>query len=234
MIIMNYDETNLPPENTIEKEMKMEEKIYLRSYSKVIFFYPLLVTSLVLFLIQYFIGIDEPGLGAIWITVFFANLFVIAFDTSSTKFFIILLAIIVIILLFTFLFHPLAILSQIFSFEVTITMSYQFYLSVSIILALSFLISWIATRFDYWTLERNEVIHKKGIFVSAVRYPTKSLRIKKTIPDIFELILLRSGAIHLILGDQEAVYLDTILNINKKAKRIDYLLSDIEVEVDTT
>ncbi|MFX1495888.1 MAG: hypothetical protein ACFFBH_00030 [Promethearchaeota archaeon] len=231
---MNYDETNLPPENTIEKEMKMEEKIYLRSYSKVIFFYPLLVTSLVLFLIQYFIGIDEPGLGAIWITVFFANLFVIAFDTSSTKFFIILLAIIVIILLFTFLFHPLAILSQIFSFEVTITMSYQFYLSVSIILALSFLISWIATRFDYWTLERNEVIHKKGIFVSAVRYPTKSLRIKKTIPDIFELILLRSGAIHLILGDQEAVYLDTILNINKKAKRIDYLLSDIEVEVDTT
>ena len=65
-------------------------------------------------------------------------------------------------------------------------MNYQFYLSTVVALAFIFLIAWIATRFDYWKLERNEVIHKKGIFVSAVRYPTKSLRIKKEIPDIFE------------------------------------------------
>ncbi|MFX1267216.1 MAG: hypothetical protein ACFFAK_04575, partial [Promethearchaeota archaeon] len=82
------DQTNLPSEEQIKKDIKKEEKIFLRSYSKVIFFYPLLITSLILFLIQYFAGIYEPGLGAIWITVFFANLFVIAFDTSSTKFFI--------------------------------------------------------------------------------------------------------------------------------------------------
>jgi len=81
-------------------------------------------------------------------------------------------------------------------------------------------------------MERNEVIHKKGIFISAERYPTKSLRIKKEIPDIFEFFLLRSGSIHLFLGNEEVVYLDTVLNINKKAKQLDYLLSDIEIEVE--
>ncbi len=231
MVIMS-DQTNLPSEEQIKKDIAKEEKIFLRSYSKVIFFYPLFITSLILFLIQYFTGISEPGLGAIWITVFFANLFVIAFDTSSTKFFILLFVAIILILLFTFIFHPDTIISQVLSFEVTIIMSYQFYLSSAVVLAFTFLIVWIASRFDYWKLERNEVIHKKGIFVSVVRYPTKNLRVKKEIPDIFEFLLLRSGSIHLFLGNQEMVYLDTILNINKKAKKIDYLLSDIEVEVE--
>ena len=226
------DKTTIPPESQIKKEMAKEEKVFLRSYSKVIFFYPLFLTSLILFLIQYFVGVNEPILGAIWITVFFANLFVIAFDTSSTKFFILLLIAIVLLLLFTFIFHPNAIISQIVAFEVTIQMNYQFYLSSAIIIALILLIAWIATRFDYWKLERNEVIHKKGIFVSAVRYPTKSLRIKKEIPDIFEFLLLRSGSIQLSLGTEEVILLDTILNINKKAQQIDFLLSYIEVEVE--
>lgn len=233
MVIMS-DETNLPSESKIKNDIKKEEKVYLRNYSKVVFFYPLCITSLILFLIQYFIGVNEPGLGAIWITVFFTNLFVIAFDTSSIKFFILLLAAIILILLFTFLFHPEVIISELFSFEVNIIMSSQFYLTSTIILAFIILIAWIATRFDYWKLERNELIHKKGIFVSAVRYPTKSLRIKKEIPDIFELLLLRSGSIQLILGNNEVYHLDTILNVNRKAKQIDFLLSDIEVELDTT
>ncbi len=226
------DKSKLPTEDQIEKDIKREEKIFLRSYSKVIFFYPLFFASLILYLIQYFVGMDEPILGAIWITVFFANLFIIAFDTSSTKFFILLLAAIILIMFFTLIFHPNAIISQIMSFEVTIIMSYQFYLSTAVTLAFILLIAWIATRFDYWKMERNEVIHKKGIFISAERYPTKSLRIKKEIPDIFEFFLLRSGSIHLFLGNEEVVYLDTVLNINKKAKQLDYLLSDIEIEVE--
>ncbi|MFX1355849.1 MAG: hypothetical protein ACFFA8_01070 [Promethearchaeota archaeon] len=226
------DETTLPKENQIKKDIKKEEKIFLRSYSKVIFFYPLFFTSLILFLIQYFVGIDEPGFGAIWITVFFSNLYVIAFDTSSSKFFILLLIAIILILIFTFLFHPNVIISQILSFEVTIIMTYQFYLSSAVTLGFIFLVAWIATRFNYWKLERNEIIHKRGIFVSIGRYPTKSLRIKKEIPDLFEFFLLKSGSIQLFLANNEVVHLDTILNINKKAKQIDYLLSDIEVEIE--
>ena len=220
-------------EKEIKEERAKEEKVYLRNYSKVIFFYPLFIASFILYLIQTIIGIEEPGLGAIWITIFFANLFVIAFDTSSTKFFIILLVIIILIFIFAFVFHPGNVISQILSFEITITMSSQFYLVSTIILGLIFIIAWIATRFDYWKVERNEVIHKKGIFVSVDRYPTKSLRIKKEIADIFEFALLRVGRIQLFFGGQDVIHLNTIININKKAKQLDYLLSNIEVEVET-
>jgi len=226
------DKLDLSSEDQLESELKKEEKIILRSYSKVIFFYPLFLTSIILFLIQYFSGMDKSILGAIWVTMFFANLFIIAFDTSSTKFFILLLIAIILIILFAFIFHPNAVISQIWSFEVSIIMSYQFYLTTTVILASIFLVAWIATRFDYWKLERNEVIHKKGIFISAERYPTKSLRIKKEIPDIFEFFLLRSGSIHLVFGKGDVIYLDTVLNVNKKEKQLDYLLSDIEIEVE--
>ena len=220
-------------EKEIKEENAKEEKVYLRNYSKVIFFYPLFIASFILYLIEAIMGIEEPWLGAIWITIFFANLFVIAFDTSSTKFFIILLVVIILIIIFAFVFHPGNIISQVLSFEITITMSYQFYLVSTIILGLIFIIAWIATRFDYWKVERNEVIHKKGIFVSVDRYPTKSLRIKKEIADIFEFALLRVGRIQLFFGGQDVIHLNTIININKKAKQLDYLLSDIEVDVET-
>ena len=220
-------------EKEIKEENAKEEKVYLRNYSKVIFFYPLFIASFILYLIEAIMGIEEPWLGAIWITIFFANLFVIAFDTSSTKFFIILLVVIILIIIFAFVFHPGNIISQVLSFEITITMSYQFYLVSTIILGLIFIIAWIATRFDYWKVERNEVIHKKGIFVSVDRYPTKSLRIKKEIADIFEFALLRVGRIELFFGGQDVIHLNTIININKKAKQLDYLLSDIEVDVET-
>ena len=220
-------------EKEIKEESAKEEKVYLRNYSKVIFFYPLFIASFILYLIEAIMGIEEPWLGAIWITIFFANLFVIAFDTSSTKFFIILLVVIILIIIFAFVFHPGNIISQVLSFEITITMSYQFYLVSTIILGLIFIIAWIATRFDYWKVERNEVIHKKGIFVSVDRYPTKSLRIKKEIADIFEFALLRVGRIELFFGGQDVIHLNTIININKKAKQLDYLLSNIEVEVET-
>jgi len=226
------EQSNLPSESQINKEMKHEDKVFLRSYSKVIFLYPLLITSFVLFLMQYISGTNEPWLGAIWLTVFFFNLFIIAFDTSSTKFFILLLIVIILVFLFVFLLHPKAIIGQIFSFEFSIIMNYQFYLASTVILTIIFIIALIAPMFDYWKIERNEVIHKKGIIVSTKRYPTKSLRIEKYIPDLFELLLLRAGSIQLFLGNEEVAHLDTILNIHKKAKNIDFLLSDIQVEVE--
>jgi hypothetical protein len=228
------DQTKLPSESEIKKERVQEEKVILRSYSKVILFYPLLIISFVLFLIQIIMGADEQWLGAIWITVFFINLFIISFDTSSTKFFILLLVIIVLILVFTFIFNPIVIIGKIFSFEVLIVMSYQFYLSCTVILIIVLLIAWIATRFNYWKIERNEVIHKQGIIVSVKRYPTKSLRIEKDIPDLFEFMLLGAGSIQLFFANQEVIHLSTIIKVNKKSKNIDYLLSDIQVEMEKT
>ena len=91
----------------------------------------------------------------------------------------------------------------------------------------------ISTRFDYYKVERNEIYHKKGIFSSAERFPVKSLRFKKEIPDVFEFFMLRAGSLKIMPGHQdEVMMLNTVLNINKKERQLDWLLSHVSVEPD--
>jgi hypothetical protein len=217
---------------------KHEEVIFLRNYSKAIFLFPLLFTSFILWLIEASFGQPRNpimGLGFIWTLVFFINIIAVTFDISSAKFFIVLLIIIILILVLIFFLIP-ATLSMIYiefqDFEFNIGMTFQFYMVMTIIFALALMFSLIGPRFDYWRLERNEIYHKKGIFTQAERYPTQGLRIKKSIPDILEFIFLRAGSITLILGKDDIAHLSTITNINKKSKKIDYLLSEMDVEVE--
>ena len=60
-------------------------EVIVRNYPKVIFLYPLFITSLVCWIVQFSIGTENPNalLANIWMFIFFTNLFVMAFDTSS-------------------------------------------------------------------------------------------------------------------------------------------------------
>jgi hypothetical protein len=214
-----------------QKPVKHPSVIFIRTYPKVIFFYPLLVTSFILFLIQLFIT-PNAVLGYIWFIVFFVNIFVTAFDFSSTKFFLLILAVVIIVLIVIFLVLPN------YTFEVTgvqidVALPYEFYMLMTLILAFILGIVVLSTRFEYYKIERNEIIHKAGIFSSAERYPVKSLRFKKEIPDVFEFFLLRAGRMTIMPGHQdEVMILPTVLNINKKEKHLDWLLSHVSVEPD--
>ena len=212
--------------------------IYLRNYSKAIFLYPLFFTSIILWIIEAFLGeVGKPlaGLGFIWTLVFFINLLAISFDFSSVKLVIIALIIVICILLVVFLVIPLTlamIWEEFQNFEFNIGMTVEFYMIMTIILGVVLAFTLIGVRFDYWRLERNEIYHRRGIFVKAERYPTRGLRIKKEIPDLLEYFLLRAGTITLIYGENNIAHLNTILNISKKSKKIDKLLSEMEVEVE--
>jgi len=215
----------------MSEQKKYPSEIYLRNYPKVIFFYPLLVTSLILFLIQVFIA-PNTVLGYIWFIVFFVNIFVTAFDFSSTKFFVLILAIVIIVLIVAFLVLPN------FTFSLTgiqldLALPYEFYMLMTIILAFILGIVLISTRFEYFKIERNEIIHKAGIFSSAERFPAKSLRFKKEIPDVFEFFMLRAGRMTIMPGKaDEVMILPTVLNINKREEQLDWLLSHVSVEPD--
>ena len=209
---------------------KTIDHVTLRSYPKVIFLWPLLLVSFVLFLLQ----LLDPGAeieaiyGLIWMITFFVNLFILALDFSSAKFFVLVVIVIIFILLFVFFIMPYLGTWAIINFFIT----WQFYGMIALILAILWGLTWIATRFDYYKIERNEIYHKTGIFTSAERLPTKSLRIKKEIPDVFEFFLLRAGRITLLPGHGDVIPLPNILNINKKEKQIDWLLSHISIEPD--
>ncbi len=209
------------------------EAVFLRNYPKVIFFYPVFLTSLVLWIIQFVIG-DDPNyiLGYVWTAVFFTNIFVVAFDFSSTKFFILILLIVIVLVAMIFLILPNVDLGGSGDpFNIGITA--EFYFIMTIILGLVLGIVVLNARFNYWKIEQNEIYHKSGIITSAERYPAGNLRIRKTITDVFEFLFLRAGSITLLPGKtDEVIVLPTVLNINKKADRIDKLLSYISVDED--
>lgn len=209
------------------------EEILLRSYPKVIFFYPTFLASLILWVIQLIIGSPNFVLGYFWVGIFFINMFVIAFDFSSTKFFVLILIIVIVAVLMVFLLPNLNIGGVFPEDPFNLGLTANFYLTMTIIFGFILGIVLISTRFDYWKVERNEIYHKSGIFSSAERYPVQSLRIKKSIPDVFEFLFLRAGKIVLMPGEREEIItLPTVLNINNKSEQIDHLLSHISVEPD--
>ena len=213
-----------------DKPTKPITEIYLRSYPKIIFFWPLALVSFVLWLLQMIYPTPLAIFGNIWLIVFFVNMFIVAFDFSSTKFFVLILVVVIVIILLVFLVPGMFEGISGGTFNPGITA--QFYLVVTSIMALILFFVVLGSRFDYWKIERNEIYHKKGIFSSAERIPTKSLRILKEIPDVFEFFILRAGSITLMPGHGDVIPLNTVLNINKKQKQIDYLLSHVSIEPD--
>jgi len=215
-----------------KKKPKHPSEIYLRSYPKIIFFWPLLLVSFFWWILQLFGDKPIGWLGTAWMIVFFINLFITAFDFSSTKFFVMILAIVVVLLLVAFLVLPNIAVNISFE-DFNLGLTEGFYLTTTLILAIILGFVILSSRFDYWKLERNEIYHKSGIFSSAERYPVKSLRLKKEIPDVFEYFLLRAGSLTLLPGRaDEVIHLPTVLNINKKEEHIDWLLSHVSVEPD--
>ena len=213
-----------------EKKDKPITEVFLRSYPKIIFFWPLALVSLVMWLLQLIYPTPVAWLGNFWLTVFAINMFIVAFDFGSTKFFVLVLLIAVVIILVIFLVPDLFAGASGDPFNPGLTAN--FYLATTLIMAIILGLVVLASRFDYWKIERNEIYHKSGIFSSAERLPTKSLRIKKEIPDVFEFFILRAGSITLMPGHGDVINLPTVLNINKKQKQIDYLLSHFSIEPD--
>ena len=218
--------------NTEKK--KAVDTVLLRSYPKVIFFWPLLIMTLILWPVQLVLegqAVSGQTLGYIWFIMFFVNLFVIAFDFSSTKFFVLIMAIVIVILILVFLVLPNFSIN-LGGISIPLNLPSGFYMVMSLVLLfiLGFVV--ISCQFNYYKIERNEMYHKSGIFSTAERIPTKSLRLKKEIPDVFEFFILRAGSMTLMPGHGDVIHLNTVLNINNKQEKIDQMLSYIHVEVD--
>ena len=217
-----------------EKKKKAVNVVILRSYPKVILFYPLMILTFIAWPIQWALdgnAVDGTVLAYVWFIFFFSNLFMMAFDFSSTKFFVLIMAIVIVLLILIFLVFPNISIS-LGGLAIQLNIPYGFYMIMALVLLfiLGFVV--ISSQFNYYKVERNEIYHKSGIFSTAERIPTKSLRLKKEIPDVFEFFVLRAGSITLMPGHGEVIHLNTVLNINNKQEKIDDMLSHIHVEID--
>jgi len=208
-----------------------KDEIILRSFPKAIFFTPLFVISIVFWIIQAFLPVLNPWLGSIWVIIFFSSFAVSSLDFPSTRFLIVILGTLIVVLLLIFL-GLIPTLEQLGS-NINLGLPAEFYMILTLILGIILGLVILSSRFDYYKIERNEIIHKKGIYSTNIdRFPVRGLRIKKEIPDIFEYLLFRAGSLTLIFSKGEIIHLNTVLNIKKKAEQIDFLLSSLHVMVE--
>lgn len=227
------------PANTARDDL--ERPVYIREYAKVVFLYPTFIAALIAGLWTW-AGMGDAelqgitlGPGRLFWLVFSVNMLTLAFDFGRGQFVLLMttfiLAVLVVILLdreWQFAKPVAAVLGHI-QLKAHPHMYYLFAVTLGVI----FVVVFIYTRFEYWELTHNELLHHHGLFGNVERYPSPNLRMTKEITDVFEFVLAGSG--RLVLqpqGTTRAIVLDNVLFVNRIEKRIQHMLGSLKVSVD--
>lgn len=221
------------------------DRVIVREYPKVVFLYPSAIAAALCAILALIYppgpgGAEgEPGaaavVGAIFMTVFIFNLFVISFDFGSLVTFSLVVGIFALALLAyvvnqTWVFLPA--LSR-FVRAVDLEMSFHFYLLYALTLGLIYLAVFIIRRFYYWEIKHNEILYHQGLWGDVERHPTIGLKMTKELNDLFEFLLWRSGRLTLQVRDREAPYvLENVPNINRVEALIQQITGRMAVEVE--
>lgn len=227
--------------NTMQGEQDLDQ-IIIRSWPKVIFLYPILLACLICGLIQQMTTDSATGvspyqetLGLIFYVVFCVNILVIAFEFSRFK----TLAIFFFVLMLVFMLLWLSTRWEVFQFireffsGFHLKASSSLYYAIAIYLLIVLGCVFITTRFNYWIIRSNEILHKEGFLGDVKRFPSPNLKMTKEISDVFEFILLGAGRIVLYpASEKQAIVLDHVLRVNAAEAGIQELLSALSVEVE--
>ncbi|RLS44278.1 MAG: hypothetical protein DWH81_01135 [Planctomycetota bacterium] len=107
-----------------------------------------------------------------------------------------------------------------------------FYYCYVIAMGLIYIGVFVNSKFDYWEVRQNEMLHHHGFLSDLERFPTSSLKIDKEIKDIFEYMLLKSGRMILNPGPQQRpIILENVFFIDQKESQITKLLSSMQVQI---
>lgn len=108
----------------------------------------------------------------------------------------------------------------------------MFYYCYIVAMGLIYVGVYVNSKFDYWEVRQNELLHHHGFLSDLERFPTSSLKIDKEIKDIFEYMLLKSGRMILHPGPQlRPIILENVFFIDKKESQITKLLSSLQVQI---
>jgi len=210
------------------------ERTVLRPYPKVVYFYLTWLAALVCGVLTAMID-DSTKVSNmcayIFLWVFAFNLLVVSFEFSRM----LSVAVLFFSLAFVFLGLWLGFLRQLFSFlgEIQPIANHQFYFFIFITFTVVYLFVFLQTRFNYWIVRRNELLHKHGFLGDVKRYHAQDVKIHKEIPDIFEYVLLRSGSMVLHpRGEDRAIVLENIIGIQRKEAEVKKILESYAVRID--
>jgi hypothetical protein len=221
------------------------ERTVLRPYPKVVYFYLTWIVSLVAGIVisMYSVPLTAPAekiatmesVQQFWtylfLMVFAFNLLVVSFQFGRMM----TVSIVFVVLTLIFLGLWLGFLDKVFSFLGNFhpVADHKFFFFLFTVFTIIYLMVFVQTRFNYWVVRRNELLHKHGFLGDVKRYHAQNVKIHKEIPDIFEFLLLRAGTIIIHPeGEDRAVVLDNIVGINRKENEVKEILESYAVRID--
>jgi hypothetical protein len=228
----------------VETPVREKTHVIVRAYPKVVYLYLTWLASIICGFLQPGTLFDvEAGtlvdgamaqsalIGRIWLGIFVFNILVIAFEFSRIR----SVAIVFFLLAFFFAASKWEVVQPITDFVggLNLVMNKSFYWTMAAVFTVIFLLVFINTRFSYWEIQPNEILHHHGFLGDIHRYPVRGLRMQKEITDVLELILLRAGTLVMTpVGVERPIVLENVINITKVEDKIQRLLGTMKVHVD--
>ncbi len=215
----------------------LPKQLLLRSWPKMLFFWPTALVALIAG-----IGtIMNPVMnerwelwGTLFLVVFALNLMILTFEFPRSASLTLVLVCIALAWIFVEVNRRYNIIAPLRDFieSLQLAATPDFYFTVFIVYLLLLIGMFISTRFSYWEVTNNELVHHKGLMQDVDRYATEGLHYSKEITDFFEYIIGRSGRLVIISPSIERpVVLSNVIGINRVADVLDQLLENKRVIV---
>jgi len=211
------------------------ETFIFRSWPKMIFLWPTTVVCLAMGLATHFAPAHHETWGGIFMFVFGVNLLVLTFDFPRTTSLTFTMAVIAVVLGLVLINQYVEIIPGIAKFfsSLDIHASPDFYYTFFAILMILFIGMYVITRFDYWILSSNELVHHQGLLGDVERFSTAGLKLNSELSDVFEYLLWGAGRIVMTpSGTHRPIILDNVPNIKKVTRNADAILEYRTVRVE--
>ncbi len=216
-------------------------EVVVRPLPKVVFLYPSLIVGLFCWIAAATIsGKDDPWveprtLGFLFTVTFFVNMFVFSFDFGRVKSITLAVAFLAIVFVVLYIDSQspfLPGLKESLWDNIDIQANAQFYGFFTAFLFVILLVVFIQSRFNYFVIKHNEILHRVGYLGDVERFPSPNLRMTKEIPDVFEYLLLRAGRLVIHpTQSPKALVIENVVNINRVEEDVQHLLSSLSVNI---
>jgi hypothetical protein len=216
---------------------KIPDKIVLRAWPKMLFMWPSALGALVAGLMTYLYPENIARMefwGALFLVVFAINFLIITFEFPRSTSLILVLALVAVTWILVELNRRYQIIVPLTDFvdNLHLTATADFYFALFAIYAILYVGMFISTRFNYWVISSNELLHHKGMMQDVERFSTDGLQYSKEITDFFEYLIAGSGRLSLRSPSIEhSITLDNVLRINIVARNLDTMLEYRRVAV---
>lgn len=205
-------------------------KLLLRSWPKMLFFWPAALAALVSGIGTY-LNPDWSERWELWGTLFlmvFAfNLMIITFEFPRSTSLTLVLICVALAWIFVEVNRRYNIIVPLRDFieQLQVAATADFYFTIFLLYLLLLVGMFISTRFSYWEITNNEMIHHKGMMQDVERYATEGLHYSKEVTDFFEYLIGRSGRLVLIApAIDRPIVLENVIGINRVSQTLDQIL----------